>query len=225
MEVRPGKRCERFPIKANGMSSRQVGDWRAMTERANVRKASSGATTFFTAIVSIGVLLLVVFGGVYGVPYLYNRTTKPIAGAASNPNSLNGTWTGKVQIVGKVDFDEFSRKGGQGVPPDPIPKPAAVRLTASTVMGWGVPKFKGVVEVCDATGTHYAAHYDNEAILAPSSWTVVLRNMNGPQMTQLRGNFVPGQLSIHWEYSPGQTITGVLVKSPALSFQQLCDHL
>jgi hypothetical protein len=196
-----------------------------MTAPLQSGKASASMITFFTAIISVGMLLLVVLGGVYGVPYLYNRTTQPIAGAASNPNSLTGTWTGKVQIVGKADFYEFSRKGGQGVPPAPDPKPAAVRLTASTVMGWGVPKFKGVVEVCDATGTHYTSHYDDEAILAPSSWTVVLRNLNGPQMTQLRAKFVPGQLSIHWEYAPNQTITGVLLKNQGTSFQELCSNL
>jgi hypothetical protein len=80
MEVRPGKRCERFPIKVNRMSSRQVGNWRAMTERANVRKVSADATTFFTGIISIGMFLRVVLVRGYGVPYLYSRTTQLIAG-------------------------------------------------------------------------------------------------------------------------------------------------
>ena len=39
-----------------------------------------GMTTFFTDIISIGMLLRVVLVGGYGVPYLYSRTTQLIAG-------------------------------------------------------------------------------------------------------------------------------------------------
>ena len=46
-----------------------------MAKALNPRKVSTGMSIFFSAIISISVILLVILAVVYGIPYLYNRST------------------------------------------------------------------------------------------------------------------------------------------------------
>ncbi len=152
-----------------------------------------------------------------GIPYLYNRLSRPWAGFGEGPDRLAGTW------VGQVDVQQFAQAGG-GNAVAPVVQGAMLVQIAFDLM-WGSPKIHGKVTMQSAAAQGVSGFYRGVSVFDPKVISCGVKvGAGGQEYRSLDAHFAPGALQVSWPDVSG-TIQGVLHKGTQAEFEQLCGLL